>query len=122
MEFNTPPSAPVAACDGLLQFRAAFKALVQFESCFFTFESSWVVPGGSPSVVYSRFVLYGESGKIDYDWTYNGLTYVRDRLEYPWIPIGTRDRYGAPHPFRVRAHAAFRRLPGRERHPGDQLR
>lgn len=26
MEFNTPPSAPVAACDRLLQFRAAFKA------------------------------------------------------------------------------------------------
>jgi predicted dehydrogenase len=72
----------------------AIQALVQFESCFFTFESSWVVPAGSPSVVDSRFVLYGESGKIDYDWAYNGLTYVRDRLEYPWIPIGTRDRYG----------------------------
>jgi predicted dehydrogenase len=72
----------------------AIQALVQFESCFFTFETSWVVPAGSPSVVDSRFVLYGESGKIDYDWTYNGLTYVRDRLEYPWIPIGTRDRYG----------------------------
>jgi glutamine synthetase len=26
MEFNTPPSAPVTACDRLLQFRAAFKA------------------------------------------------------------------------------------------------
>jgi predicted dehydrogenase len=72
----------------------AIQALVQFESCFFTFETSWVVPAGSPSVVDSRFILYGESGKIDYDWTYNGLTYVRDRLEYPWIPIGTRDRYG----------------------------
>jgi predicted dehydrogenase len=72
----------------------AIQALVQFQSCFFTFETSWVVPAGSPSVVDSRFVLYGESGKIDYDWTYNGLTYVRDRVEYPWIPIGTRDRYG----------------------------
>jgi predicted dehydrogenase len=72
----------------------AIQALVQFESCFFTFESSWVVPAASPSVVDSRFVLYGESGKIDYDWAYSGLTYVRDRLEYPWIPIGTRDRYG----------------------------
>lgn len=72
----------------------AIQALVQFESCFFTFETSWVVPAGSPSVVDSRFVLYGESGKVDYDWTYNGLTFVRDRVEYPWIPIGTRDRYG----------------------------
>jgi len=53
-----------------------------------------VVPAGSPSVVDSRFVLYGESGKVDYDWTYSGLTFVRDRVEYPWIPIGTRDRYG----------------------------
>jgi predicted dehydrogenase len=72
----------------------AIQVLVQFESCFFTFETSWVVPAGSPSVVDSRFVLYGESGKVDYDWTYNGLTFVRDRVEYPWIPIGTRDRYG----------------------------
>ena len=72
----------------------AIQALVQFESCFFTFETSWVVPAGSPSVVDSRFVLYGESGKVDYDWTYSGLTFVRDRVEYPWIPIGTRDRYG----------------------------
>lgn len=72
----------------------AIQALVQFESCFFTFETSWVVPAGSPSVVDSRFVLYGESGKVDYDWAYNGLTYVRERAEYPWIPIGTRDRYG----------------------------
>jgi predicted dehydrogenase len=72
----------------------AIQALVQFESCFVTFETSWVVPAGSPSVVDSRFVLYGESGKVDYDWAYNGLTFVRDRVEYPWIPIGTRDRYG----------------------------
>ena len=72
----------------------AIQALVQFESCFFTFETSWVVPAGSPSVVDSRFVLYGESGKVDYDWAYNGLTFVRDRVEYPWIPIGTKDRYG----------------------------
>jgi len=72
----------------------AIQALVQFESCFVTFETSWVVPAGSASVVDSRFVLYGESGKVDYDWAYNGLTFVRDRVEYPWIPIGTRDRYG----------------------------
>lgn len=72
----------------------AVQALVQFESCFFTFETSWVAPAGSPSVVDSRFVMYGESGKVDYDWAYNGLTFVRDRVEYPWIPIGTRDRYG----------------------------
>ena len=26
MEFNIPPSSPVAACDRLVQFRAAFKA------------------------------------------------------------------------------------------------
>jgi predicted dehydrogenase len=72
----------------------AIQALVEFESCFFTFETSWVVPAGSPSVVDSRFVLYGESGKVDYDWAYNGLALVRDRVEYPWIPIGTHDRYG----------------------------
>jgi predicted dehydrogenase len=72
----------------------AIQALVQFESCIFTFETSWVVPAGSPSVVDSRFVLYGESGKVDYDGAYNGLALVRDRVEYPWIPIGTRDRYG----------------------------
>jgi predicted dehydrogenase len=72
----------------------AIQALIQFESCFFTFETSWVVPAGSPSVVDSRFVLYGETGKVDYDWAYNGLSFVRDRVEYPWIPIGTRDRYG----------------------------
>jgi predicted dehydrogenase len=84
---------------GLLSSRGidcwdAIQALVQFESCFVTFETSWIVPAASPSVVDSRFVLYGETGKVDYDWAYNGLTYVRDRVEYPWIPIGTRDRYG----------------------------
>ena len=72
----------------------AVQALVRFESCFFTFETSWVVPAGSPSVVDSRFTLYGVSGKVDYDWSNTGLTFVRDRVEYPWIPIGTRDRYG----------------------------
>jgi predicted dehydrogenase len=72
----------------------AIQALVQFEDCFVTFETSWVVPAGSPSVVDSRFTLYGDKGKVDYDWTYSGLAFVRERTEYPWIPVGARDRYG----------------------------
>jgi predicted dehydrogenase len=72
----------------------AIQALVQFEDCFGTFETSWVVPAGSPSVVDSRFTLYGDKGKVDYDWTYSGLAFVRERTEYPWIPVGARDRYG----------------------------
>ena len=100
----------------------AIQALVQFESCFFTFETSWVVPAG-----------FSQRG----GFTLRSLRRVgQDRLRLDVqrphvcprparVPVDTDRHPGplrAPHPFRVRAHAAFRRLPGRDRHPGDQLR
>jgi len=55
---------------GLLSSRGidcwdTIQALVQFETCAVTFESSWVAPSGSPSVVDALFNLSFEGGQIN---------------------------------------------------------
>jgi predicted dehydrogenase len=72
----------------------AIQALVKFEDCFVTFETSWIVPDSAPSVVDCHMTLYGDKGKVDYDADYAGLQFATDKLSYPWAPVGQRDRYG----------------------------
>lgn len=70
------------------------QALVRFHDCAVTFECSWIVPDGAPSVTDSLFTLYSENVKFNYEWSYGGLSVTSDRLTFPWLPTGVRDRYG----------------------------
>lgn len=72
----------------------AIQAIVKFPSCFVTFETSWIVPDSSPSVLDCHMSLYGTEGKIDYDQDYSGIEISTDRFTYPWLPVGIRNRYG----------------------------
>lgn len=84
---------------GVLQSRGvdtwdAIQALVRFPSCFITFETSWIVPDSSPSVIDCHMTLYGTEGKIDYDQDFAGMAISTDRYSYPWAPIGVKNMYG----------------------------
>ena len=72
----------------------AIQALVRFPASFVTFETSWIVPDSSPSVIDCHMSLYGTAGKVEYDQDYAGLEIATDRFSYPWMPVGQRNRYG----------------------------
>lgn len=72
----------------------AIQAMVRFPSAFVTFETSWIVPDASPSVLDCHMSLYGTEGKVDYDQDYSGIEFTTDRYSYPWMPVGIRNRYG----------------------------
>lgn len=72
----------------------AIQAMVKFESAFVTFETSWIVPDSQPSVLDCHMSLYGDTGKVEYDQDYSGLSFSTDRYSYPWVPLGRRNRYG----------------------------
>lgn len=71
------------------------QAVVEFETCSVTFETSWIVPNGSTGVTDCHATLYGDEGKIDLDHDYNGLAFVgAQKTTYPWVPLGKKDRWG----------------------------
>lgn len=73
----------------------AIQAMVSFPSGNVTFETSWVVPNSNPSVVDAHMVLYGETGKIEYDQDFSGISFsTKDKFFYPWVPLGKKDRWG----------------------------
>lgn len=71
------------------------QAVVQYDTCSVTFETSWIVPNGNASVLDCHASLYGDKGKIDLDQDYAGLSFVgQDKTSYPWVPLGKKDRWG----------------------------
>ncbi|HEY6737677.1 MAG TPA: Gfo/Idh/MocA family oxidoreductase, partial [Actinopolymorphaceae bacterium] len=71
------------------------QAIVEFESCHVTFETSWIIPDGNPSVLDCHASLYGDKGKIDVDQDYAGLSFAdSQKTSYPWVPLGKKDRWG----------------------------
>jgi predicted dehydrogenase len=70
------------------------QAIVEFDTCRVTFETSWIVPNSNPSVTDCHMTLYGETGKVEYDQDYAGISFATDRFSYPWVPLGKKDRYG----------------------------
>jgi predicted dehydrogenase len=71
------------------------QAVVEFESCHVTFETSWIIPNGNPSVLDCHASLYGDKGKVDLDHDYSGLSFVTsEKTSYPWVPLGKKDRWG----------------------------
>jgi predicted dehydrogenase len=85
---------------GILESRGvdtwdAIQAMVSFPSgANITFETSWVVPNANPSITDCHMTLYGETGKIDYDQDYSGLSIATpSKFHYPWVPVGRPDRW-----------------------------
>jgi predicted dehydrogenase len=70
------------------------QAIVEFDSCRVTFETSWIVPNSNPSVTDCHMTLYGETGKIEYDQDFSGISFATEKYSYPWVPLGKKDRYG----------------------------
>ncbi|MGA8112998.1 MAG: Gfo/Idh/MocA family oxidoreductase [Actinocatenispora sp.] len=70
------------------------QTMIEFDTCTITFETSWIVPDSNPSVLDCHMSLYGETGKIDYDQDYTGISFVTDKYSYPWVPLGRKNRYG----------------------------
>jgi len=70
------------------------QALVRFEDGFVTFETSWITPDSSPSVVDGYLSLYGTAGKVELDTDYSGLALAADRFSYPRVQAGERNIYG----------------------------
>lgn len=72
------------------------QAMVEYEGgAHVTFETSWIAPDGNPSVIDWHATLYGDKGKIDLDHDYTGLSFVsKAKTSYPWVQLGTRDRWG----------------------------
>ncbi len=73
----------------------AIQALLRFPGGgFTTLESSWIVPNGSASVIDCQMGLYGTEGRVELNHDYYGLEITNDRVRYPWISGGKRNRYG----------------------------
>lgn len=74
----------------------AIQAMISYPSgANVTFETSWVVPNTNPSVTDCHMTLYGETGKIEYDQDFSGISFAtQDKYYYPWVPLGEKDRWG----------------------------
>jgi len=59
------------------------QAVVKFGNCFATFETAWINPASSPSVVEFVFCLTGEKGRISIDNTRQGLEIGSEAFVYP---------------------------------------
>jgi predicted dehydrogenase len=73
----------------------AIQALLRFPGGgFVTIESSWIVPNGSASVTDCQMALYGTDGRVEFDQDYYGLEFTKEKVAYPWVPVGKRNMYG----------------------------
>lgn len=72
----------------------AIQALVEFETCFVTFETCWIIPNGYPTVVDNKYTLYGSRGCVELDST-PGIAISSDRYRYPFASHSVT-RYGKP--------------------------
>jgi predicted dehydrogenase len=50
------------------------QAMVEFENCTITFETSWIVPEGYPAIVEQNLSLYGTKGKVTLDRSQSSFT------------------------------------------------
>jgi predicted dehydrogenase len=73
----------------------AIQALLKFPGGgFATLETSWIVPNGSASVIDCQMALYGTEGRVEYNQDYSGLEITKEKVTYPWVPVGKRNMYG----------------------------
>jgi predicted dehydrogenase len=55
------------------------QAMVKFERCTVTFETSWIVPEGYPNIVEQLLTLYGTKGKVQLDRSHSGFTLATEQ-------------------------------------------
>jgi len=97
---ETPTSLFALGKEGILRSKGidtldSLQVLVEYPSTNICFETSWIVPNSIPSVIDSQFTLYGNKGKIDFDFDFAGLSFATNsKLTYPFFPLGERDRWG----------------------------
>jgi predicted dehydrogenase len=72
----------------------AVQALVEFETCFVTFETCWIIPNGYPTVVDAKYTLYGSKGCVELNGT-PGVAISTDRYRHPFGSHAIT-RYGKP--------------------------
>ena len=71
----------------------AIQAIVKFDEAFATFETAWILPEGSPSVIDFIVNIVGTEGKIGVDVANVGLNISGEKFSYPFY-IGQQDAHG----------------------------
>lgn len=88
-------SRGVLSAKGVDTFDAIQAQVLYDNGAFATFESSWIVPNGAPSVIDTQMGLYGSSGRIEFDQDFTGVEITgQTKLSYPWLPVGERNIFG----------------------------
>ena len=75
------------------------QAMVEFEHCTITFETSWIVPEGYPAIVEQYLSLYGTKGKVALDRSSRGFTLDTEARQLTirpkmWSYFKTDDSWG----------------------------
>jgi predicted dehydrogenase len=97
---SVPETAYAVGSKGVLSAKGvdtydAIQSLLRFPGGgFATLESSWIVPQGSASVIDCQMGLYGTEGRVEYNHDNYGLEITRDKVRYPFLSGGKRNRYG----------------------------
>lgn len=58
----------------------AIQAMVQFDTTFVTFETSWIVPESYPSIVESQMTINGSAGRVHLDASAKGFELSSDKV------------------------------------------
>ncbi len=75
------------------------QAMVEFENCTITFETSWIVPEGYPAIVEQYLSLYGTKGKVTLDRSNRGFALDTEERQLTirpkmWSYFKTPDSWG----------------------------
>ena len=75
------------------------QAMVEFENCTITFETSWIVPEGYPAIVEQYLSLYGTKGKVTLDRSNRGFSLDTEERQLTirpkmWSYFKTDDSWG----------------------------
>jgi len=71
----------------------AIQAIVTFERATATFETSWVIPNGYPSVIDFNVVLYGTTGRIGIKADHQGIEITGEQHVWPFV-LAMQDAHG----------------------------
>ncbi|MGD9710835.1 MAG: Gfo/Idh/MocA family protein, partial [Thermomicrobiales bacterium] len=58
----------------------AIQAMVRFENCFATFETSWIVPEAYPHIVESQLTINGSTGRLNFEGATQGFQISSDTV------------------------------------------
>lgn len=58
----------------------AIQAMVQFDTTFATFETSWIVPEAFPHIVESQLTINGSDGRLHFEGSHRGFELSSDKI------------------------------------------